>query len=300
MSSNRPFHLLIWALVVSPITATSAPNTFNTALPVAQGEFIWRSQGMIRDRSDDGALKREVSVRALGNALGYGVHPNLALFATVPYFFQKSLDVTTPSGRVTRETEGFGDASVFARYTLFAEDFTGATFRVAPFIGVTAPTGDDNDRDRLGELPRPLQAGDGAWDGFLGVVATYQTLDYQLDGQFLRRENGRHDGYAAGDELQLDGSLQYRLWPASLTGVSGTPAFGYALLEFNLVHRERDELAGQITDSGGLQWLIAPGLQYVSRRWVVETSVQLPMIDDPHGDAITDDSVWRIGFRRNF
>ncbi|MDX1458938.1 MAG: transporter [Marinobacter sp.] len=300
MNSNTLLRLVTWALVMAPIPALSAPNTFNTALPVAQGEFIWRSQGIVRDRSDDGPLDRKVSVRALGNAVGYGVNSDLALFASVPYFFRISLDITTPSGRVNRDAHGLGDASVFARYTVFREDFTGATFRIAPFIGFTAPTGDDNDRDRFGELPRPLQTGDGAWDGFLGVVTTYQTLDYQLDGQLLRRENGRHDGYAAGDELHLDGSLQYRLWPGNLEGLSGTPAFVYALLEFNLVHRERDELNGQKTESGGLQWLAAPGLQYVSRRWIVETSVQLPMIDDPHGDAVTDDSVWRIGFRRNF
>jgi hypothetical protein len=79
----------------------AAPNTFNTALPVAQGQTIWREQFVLRERSDDGPME--------------------------------------PTGR---------------------------TFRVAPVFGLTAPTGDHNARDRFDELPRPLQVGDGAWDGF--------------------------------------------------------------------------------------------------------------------------------------
>ena len=177
----------------------------------------------------------------------------------------------------------------------------GSTFRVAPVFGLTAPTGDDNDSDRFGELPRPLQAGDGAWDIFGGAVVTYQTLQYQVDGQLLYRENGRHDGFARGDETRFDASLQYRIWPRSMKGVPGTPGFVYALLESNLIDRERDDVgSGTDANSGGTQWLLAPGLQYVSRGWIVEGTVQLPVAENPHGDAIQDDSIVRVGFRRNF
>lgn len=292
---------LVGFLLAGVSTAHAAPNTFNTALPVAEGQSIWREQLVLRERSDSGPMDRKVSVQALGSVLAYGVTPKLAVFGVVPYFFNKELDVTTPMGRINRDTGGIGDVSIFGRYTTYQDDFIGGTFRIAPFLGVTAPTGDDNDRDRFGELPRPLQAGDGAWDGFGGVVTTYQTLQYQVDAQLLYRENGRHDGFARGDETRFDTSLQYRIWPHSLKGVSGTPGFVYALLESNLIHRERDE-TGNSTDanSGGTQWLLAPGLQYISRRWVVEGTVQLPVAEDPNGDAIQDDYIVRVGFRRNF
>jgi hypothetical protein len=188
----------------------AAPNTFNTALPVAQGQTIWREQLVLRERSDDGPMDRDVSVQALVSVLGYGVTSKLAVFGMVPYFFNKELDVAMPMGpmdRIERDTSGFGDLSLFGRYTLYKKDFTGSTFRVAPGFGLTAPTGDDNDIDRFGELPRPLQAGDGAWDGF-----------------------------ARGDETRFDASLQYRIWPRSMQGVSGTPGFVYALLESSLVY----------------------------------------------------------------
>lgn len=294
--------VLAGALLLAGVSASqAAPNTFNTALPVPQDEYIWREQLVLRERSSVGPMDREVSVQALGSVLGYGVTSKLAVFGVVPYFFNKELDLTTPMGRIERDTSGIGDISLFGRYTAYQHDFTGGTFRIAPFLGVTAPTGDDDDRDRFGELPRPLQAGDGAWDGFGGVVATYQTLQYQADAQVLYRENGRHDGFTQGDVMRFDASLQYRIWPRSLEGVPGTPGFIYALLESNLIHHERNETGGGTdANSGGTQWLLAPGLQYITRRWVVEGTVQLPMAEDPNGDAIQDDYIVRVGFRRNF
>ncbi|AXS83651.1 transporter [Marinobacter sp. Arc7-DN-1] len=294
--------VLVGALLMAGVSAVqAAPNTFNTALPVAQDQTIWREQFVLRERSDNGPMDRQVSVQTLGSVLGYGVTSKFAVFGMVPYFFNKELDVTTPMGRVERDTSGFGDISLFGRYTLYKKDYTGSTFRVAPVVGFTAPTGDDNDSDRFGELPRPLQAGDGAWDVFGAVVTTYQTLQYQVDGQLLYRENGRHDGFARGDETRFDASLQYRIWPRSMKGVPGTPSFVYALLESNVIHRERDDLgSGTDADSGGTQWLLAPGLQYVSRSWIVEGTVQLPVAEDSNGDAIEDDYIVRVGFRRNF
>lgn len=288
-------------LLTALSTARAAPNTFNTALPVAQGQFLWREQLVLRERSSDGPMNRDISVQALGSVLGYGVTPRLAVFGMAPWFFNRELDVTTPMGRIERDTDGLGDISLFGRYTLYKQDYTGATFRVAPVFGITAPTGDDDDRDDFGELPRSLQAGDGAWDGFAGVVATYQSLRYQVDAQVLYRENGRHDGFARGDVARFDTALQYRIWPPDVQGGSGTPGFVYAVLESNLVDRERDEIGGATNpDSGGTQWLLAPGLQYVTCRWIVEGTVQLPVAQDSDGDAIQDDSIVRVGFRHNF
>ncbi len=68
----------------------------------------------------------------------------------------------------------------------------------------------------LGRVPSPLQPDSGALDVFGGAVATYQTLDYQLDAQLAYRRNGEANGFRTGDEWRLDASLQYRLWPRRL------------------------------------------------------------------------------------
>jgi len=304
LTIRTSFTALGWSialLLAGHSPAQAAPVTFNTALPVAREQLVWREQFVARERSGGGTMDRDVSVRALESTLGYGVSAKLAVFGTVPYFLDQQLDVTTSMGRVGRDSGGIGDLSLFARYTVYQNDFPGGTFRVAPLAGFTAPTGDDGDRDRFGRLPRTLQAGDGAWDGFVSVVATWQTLQFQADAQLLYRENGRHDGFARGDVVRLDGSLQYRIWPRSLDGVSGVPGFVYAVVETNVIHAGRDWVNDAIgPDSGGSQWLLAPGLQYVSRRWIVEGAIQLPVADNLNGAAPEDDYAVRVGFRYNF
>lgn len=290
---------LLGTLVVHPVY--SAPNTFNTALPVAKGQFIWREQLVFRNRSDNGPRQRDVTISALSSVLGYGVTPRFSIFAVQPYFFGKDLDVTTPSGRVTRRTEGLGDTTAFGKLTVSQRDFSGGTLRASAFAGLSAPTGRHDDRDALGELPRPLQAGDGAWDGFAGLVGTLQTLRAQVDAQVAYRDNGRHDGFERGSEARLDAALQLRVLPLNLDGLSGTPGFTYLLLESNLSHVERNVAGGSSDpDSGGVQWLLAPGLQYISRRWLLEGTVQLPVVTNENGDAIRDDNIVRVGFRHNF
>ena len=164
-------------------SATAAPQTFNTALPVAEGEFVFREQFVYRKATDDPSpADRELQVLGGVSVLGYGVTGDLAVFGVLPYL-DKELDATTPGGRVTRDTSGVADVRLFGRYTVYKDNAPGRTFRIAPFLGVEMPTGDDNDRDNLGTLPTPLQLGSGSWDGFGGIVLTYQTLDFQIDAQ---------------------------------------------------------------------------------------------------------------------
>ncbi len=101
--------MLGWAGV-----AGAAPQTFNTALPVAEGEFVFREQFIYRKATDDPSpADRDLQVLGAVSVLGYGVNSDLAIFGVLPYL-DKELDVTTPSGqRVTRDTNGIGDARLW-------------------------------------------------------------------------------------------------------------------------------------------------------------------------------------------
>jgi len=247
---------------------------------------------------DPGGTDRDHSATSLVTVLGYGVTHKLALFGVLPYV-DKELDFTEAGSRVSRTASGLGDASVFARYTLVQHDKPGRTFRVAPFAGVKAPTGDADNRDMLGRLPPGVQPGSGAWDVFGGVVATWQTFALQADGQMSYRIKSEANGVDLGNELRLDGSLQYRLWPRQL-GV-GVPSFLYGVLESNLVYRDRNQVnAIDDANSGGTTLFLSPGLQYVSKRWIVEGVVQLPVVQNLHGNALENDYVLRAGVRFNF
>lgn len=287
--------LLALALAASGAVA-AAPISFNSALPVSSGEFVWRQQlrWLHADRDDPGSA-RSMRARAAISVLGYGVNHKLALFAVLPYT-DKSLTMTTPLGRIRRDSSGVGDTTVFARYTLWQRDAPARTLRLAGFGGVTAPTGADAAHDRFGRLPQRLQDGTGAWNRFGGLVASYQTLAFEIDAQVSHRDNREANAFEAGDETRLDLSSQLRLWPRQLAG--GVPGLLYGVLELNVLHQGRDRFAGQRDrDSGGDSVALSPGLQYITRRWVLEALVQIPVSQRLHGAALRSDPTVTAGVR---
>lgn len=288
------------ALAIGAIGAASAaPVTFDTALPVAEGEWLWREQFIALRADDAGPGDREMNVFGGLTAFGYGLSSDWTLFAAVPYL-DRELELTLPDGRrIERDSAGIGDARLFARYTLFRDDAPGRTFRVAPFAGLQLPSGENRRRDRFGRLPGPLQPGSGAVSPFAGLVATWQQLDFEVDVSAGYQANTEADGFEFGDEARLDASFQYRLWPRRLG--RGLPGFLYGVVESNLIHQDRNRIAGVADeDSGGTSWLIAPGLQYATRRWVLEAVVQVPLVQNLHGAALKQDYTVRAGFRFAF
>ena len=281
------------------VTAKAAPQSFNTALPVAQDEFVFREQFVLDQSGDDpGAADRDRTAWALVSVLGYGATAELALFGVVPYV-DKNLKETQGGARREREASGLGDIRLFGRYTLYRRDWPGRTFRIAPFVGLELPTGKDDKSDGFGRLPPSVQPGSGSWDPFGGLVLTYQTLVFQIDGQASYRANTEANGFEFGDVARLDGSLQVRLWPRELG--PGVPGFLYGVLEANLIYQDKNRIDGSNDpNSGGLSLFILPGLQYVAKRWIVEAGVQIPVVQDLNGTALEKDYILRAGFRFNF
>lgn len=296
---SRRSAFLVAGLVLAATPAKAAPITFNTALPVTWGEWILRLQAKGFDfASDPTGLNRDLSVQALPLVGVYGLTPRFTLFAIAP-LLDKELEVDTPLGRRSRGDSGLGDMTLLARYTAWQRDASGRTLRLAPFGGVEAPTGRDDARDDLGPLPPSLQLGSGSWDPLLGVVFTYQTLDRQTDASASYQFNTEANGFEAGDEARLDFSYQHRVWPRELG--AGVPAFLYAVLESNLVWRDRDAMDGtDVVDSGGTIWFLAPGLQYVHKRWVLEAAVQVPVTQNLHGAALETDWIGTLSLRVNW
>ncbi len=279
--------------------AWSAPITFNTALPVYEGGIVWRELFIYDKNSrDPSPANRDVKVFGLISVLGYGVTRDFALFGILPYL-DKRLDMDMDGQRVRRSDQGIGDLTLFGRYTAYQSDAPGRTFRVAPFLGVKAPTGHDDAQDGLGRLPSPIQLGSGSWDALGGVVATYQTLDYQIDSQFGYKANNEANGFRFGDVATLDASFQYRLWPRALG--SGVPAFLYGVLEANLVRAEKNRIGGvDDPNSGGTSLFLSPGLQYVTNKGILEAGVQIPVTQNLNSAALKNDYIFNAGFRINF
>ena len=291
--------LIVAGLLLNAEQLAAGPITFNTALPVAQGEFILREQVQILRSTDDPSLtNRDLRVLAVPSVLAYGVTRNLTLFGIVPYL-NKTIDFTSTAGRQRRGASGLGDSTVLGRYTIYSRDRLGETIRVAPFLGLKVPTGEDTKQDSLGRLPQPLQLGSGSWDPILGTIATWQTFEWEFDSAVQYKFNMKGNDFTFGDEARLDLSFQYRLWPRTLGG--GVPGFLYGVLESNLIWADKNK-AGGVRDpnSGGTTWFLAPGFQYVTKRVILETVVQVPVVQELNGLALKNDYIVSVGFRVSF
>jgi hypothetical protein len=103
-----------------------------------------------------------------------------------------------------------------------------------------------------------------------------------------------------GDDLIYDLSYQFRVYPWTLPEV-GAPNFLYLVAEANGIFSQRSKLKGErIDDSGGHILFLSPGLQFATRRFILEASIQLPIIQDLNGNQVETDFVLSAGFRVNF
>jgi len=272
--------------------AHAAPINGNNALPVHEGEFLWREQ--VRFLKAENSA-RDLEVLSVPSVLVYGVTEKFALIGVVPWI-DKQLDM----GGVERGEGGFGDATLLGRYQVFQWDRAGETLRAQVLAGVKFPTGRDNARDSLGRLPQPLQLGSGSYDSILGAVFTWQTLGRQADFDLVYKINTEAYDFVFGNTLEHNASFQYRLLPGELPK-EGIPSFLYGVLGLNGLREERSEQNGRVIgDSGGTTLFISPGLQYVTQRWVAEISLQLPVIQELNGRQIKTDYHLNVGFRIQF
>ena len=299
MISTRAFRLLWVSLCISPIQSWAAPITFNTALPVAKNAFINREQLIIkRFKQDSSSLDRELKVEGLVSVIGYGVTPKLAAFAALPYL-EKLLRLNLNGFPQRRSSENFSDLKLFARYTLFQQDERSKTFRMAAFVGADSSSGKSNQQDEFGPLPQSLQSGSGSTDPFAGFVATYQTLDYEIDAQISYQNNASNNNFEFGDILKADTSFQYRIFPNKMA--DETNSFTYAVIELNLIKQQQNQFfRTKNINSGGTTIFLTPGIQYVTAKYILEAAVQLPVVQNLNGNALEIDYIFTTGFRVNF
>ncbi len=300
LAVRRQAKLAVILGLTFPGLAAAGPITFNTALPVHAGELIFRQQAIwLRATDDPTPLERGLDVFAYPTVLVYGVNARVTLFGILP-FLDKNLELTTPSGRITRGTSGFGDLTTFVRVTALTINRPGETIRLAPLVGVKLPTGADDEADALGRLPQPLQLGSGSWDPLLGAVFTWQKLRWEMDVSGSYQIRTKANDFEAGDEARGEASFQYRVVPRGKLG-SGVPSYLFAVLETNAVWRGRNRVSGTADpNSGGFRLYVAPGLQWITTRTVVEAAVQIPVVQRTNGQGLREDFVARVSFRVNF
>ena len=256
----------------------------NVALPVAEGEGIWRSQlrGTVA-RDDPSPLDREVASLVAPQTLVYGVTPRLSAFATLPILARRRVE---EGGTSRRTSPAVGDLRLLGRYMIFADDYAPlSTRRVAVLAGVKLPTG----ADRFGTP---------SYDPILGAVGTWAANRHEFDADLLYTLTTERHDFEAGDRFRYDLAYRYRVWPKR---------FGKrlsqlnAVLELNGIWTGRTRQDGTtLRDSGGNVLLVSPGFQYVTNRWIVEASFQVPIAQDLNGSQVETDFVGVLSVRIPF
>ena len=85
-------------------------------------------------------------------------------------------------GTTRRSGFGPGDLFLFGKFNLFQKDAHQRTFRLAGKLGLSLPTGADNDSGELGILPPALQRGTGSVNPSAMLIATRLWHRFGLNG----------------------------------------------------------------------------------------------------------------------
>lgn len=269
-----------------PIVGVGPTTIFSTATAVrGLGVYTRLSQGENR------LTIWEAQMLAL-----YSPRRDLNVAVSLPYV---SKTLSLRDGR-RRGTEGLGDLRLFALYRFFRQDRPFGTIEATLLGGLKLPTGDSTRSDAQGRLPPAMQPGTGSVDGLVGLTLGSISRRWGLYLGGLGKLNTEAQDFKAGDTVSYNLTVQYQLfpdWPI--------PDLSQLNLSLELVGTTatRDVVLGKtVSESGGTEFFLAPGLQYfLGPQWVLETAVEIPIsrgLERPFG--LTPDFIVIWGFRGVF
>ena len=275
--------LAVLLALLSSGTAVGQGINTNVALPVAQGEGIWRTQLRYVHATDDLSPMTRARSLIAPQTLVFGFTSRLTAFATLPVLARRWTEV---AGQIVSRDSALGDFRLLARYMLIADDYAPlSTRRVAILGGLKFPTGSNG-------------FGTPSFDPIFGAVATWAAKRHELDADGLYTLGTRRHGFETGDRFRYDVAYRYRLWPAR---------FGRRPLQLNgLVELNGSWMGGaredgrSVPDSGGHLLFLSPGVQLVATRWLLEASVQVPIAQDLRGAQPEADVVAVLSVRIPF
>ncbi len=269
-----------WSLVLLlllPVSAGASPIRANTS-----GTGVYQGNELVTGALADEASGENGTERRLTSfvELRYVPATHWVVGVRVPYAVQNRLEL---SGSRAGSVSGWGDVVLTAKHRVYRAVGPWWDRHAAIQVGVKLPTGSTGS---LGDPLVPLstrsrlQPGTGSTD-FL-VDAVYQ----QAHGRWgsaadlgYRYNNEGNGGLRLGNEVRLNGSVQYVLLPR----VYDQPGHElFVLLETTALWKENDGLHGApLRGTDRAELLLAPGLQYVATEQLfLDLSVQFPLVAD--------------------
>ena len=103
-------------------------------------------------------------------------------------------------------------------------------------------------------------------------------------------------GTDLGDVFRYNLAGEHQLWPWKTAD-----RLLLGVLEINGVYQERDWMDGtRVSDSGGHTVYLSPGLQFVTKRFILESGAQVPVVQDLRGNQLETDISVNLGGRIQF
>jgi hypothetical protein len=257
--------------------ASASPATFVTALPVAQDQLLVRFN-----------LQTTLSTQQFAGYefpvnIGYGLTSKWALFVNLNQGFD-TLTMNTPKGPATVRTDGSGDTLLYARYTVFKIDRPNSTFRIAPLVGASLPTGNNNLMNQQGLLPGAVQTGSGGVDPYVGITMGLNTVKWGMAADSTYRANTvTGAGISPGSEFRADAQYEYALYPHRLPE-EGLPKELILSIEANYYGDANSHVGGLVSPlSSGRSFRQDTFLEWGTLHWQLGAGAQIPVMQDLQG-----------------
>ena len=283
---------VLFGLAVAEVSAQGPPIQTDTPIMLGvQGRGVRTFAKFVRKatlRQDGDAIAddqdRRVGAFVLPVVVPYNLfNERFQLGVIMPFL---NLDFESTAAQAS--SSGIGDVRLFAKYLLYQRDRKLETIRIAAKGTVKLATGDDSESPALGT---------GSTDYAISAVAAwiknrtgvYLEGIYQLNTATAQKDFG--NGFA------YNFAFGYRLLPVIYETYPSPQLNGF--LEINGTSTGMNRIDGrQVENSGGTTVFISPGLQFVGgRRWLIEASWQIPLINRPNGTQLATDWTISLGTR---
>ncbi|MCH8243457.1 MAG: transporter [Planctomycetes bacterium] len=259
------------AVLASIASATAGPINTDVAFTPRAGGGILRLQYVYLEADGHGAVG-QINASTFRSTLVYGATERVALFFSVPYQ-NRQIDVSPAAGgRFEDAHDGIGDMTALVKYRFWQRDSgTLETNRWAVLGGVSIRSGDSDFTTD-------------SYDPIIGTAWSRRANRTRWDADLLYRF-GTGSGQFGHDAIRYDLAWSYRIYPAIYE--PGQIASIDTVAELNGLYR---------TD-GSHEVYLSPGLQLSGDGWVLETSLQLPIIREVDDDRAENDFRFVFGIR---
>jgi len=253
------------------------------------------------------SVPTKMTMQKISTNIAYRVDEDQAVVLTIPYLINDMEMLSAMGMNMTMDTiSGLGDISAVYLHDVYTDTPIRTRKRLSLGLGIIAPTGKHDHRNRGGQLIHMMmQTGTGAWGGVLLANGTWAVGEHDDGGaQWLfnpsltYQTNTRSNlGYRVGDRLNADLSSRYRLTSMfnlklDVNGIwAGKDSTDGTIDSSGLVaYQNPGSMIDNVANTGIKSVFVSPGFQWlVSPSFVVSGEYKQPVYQKTNGiQQVTD------------